>query len=136
MQNNQTKERCWYSAEGLSKLNRQQREGVIVNTTKRGLYIVQWNDNKTPNRLAKRFITTDPLAMLLRNKQKVESGTKPITIDESTWYYKEGGGITLVKEFRDVEGNYLETKQTFISYVQLSDLSKEAILEALNKLTL
>lgn len=102
-------QKCWYSVQGLEQLRRKQRSGVVLGEDEEFMSVL-WDGNKTPNKLAKIFVTTDPLVQLIKND--VEESPY-IDIDETTWFSIEKGKVHIVREDRKPDGEYLGS-ETFV----------------------
>jgi hypothetical protein len=49
---------------------------------------------------------------------------KPINLDEHNWYYEDKGGIDVIHEIRDEEGNYYRTDHIKIPWKKLLESVK------------
>lgn len=117
MENNK---KCWYSIEGLKILNRKQREGVIIKESNNSYHVI-WTGNKTPNVLAKIFISTDPLSVLVKGSDEDDMlPGKPITINEHAWFYIEEKKIILCEEVKDENGEWKETTSREVSWLDVA----------------
>lgn len=121
-------QKCWYSSTGLEQLKRKQRQGIIEKEDGEFVF-VKWDGNKTPNRLSKIFITTDPLAQLIKSEES------PYTdIDENTWFSIEKNNVHVIRENRNVEGNYIDSTESVIPLeCVVNKIDENILIEAIIK---
>lgn len=130
--------KCWYSRRGLNQLRVEQREGLIVGESRdKRCFTVVWDRTKTRQKIAKSLISTDPLMVLYKGytrakKQDFQEG--PIDIDKSTWYYLMKDHISVMRENRDEDNNYLGSRIIKVSFKELiKDLPLHTITDILEK---